>query len=263
MTRDPLRCGCEAMPDWLIELSGKLESPEDDAKEYGHIDLWKMKAMFDIYVELNYHQLKGIPEYKFLWNFEGLPHVKGYLDLYNRVPVINATEIGNLTSNGKGAEGWEFKWSGNADNFSKFLIGDQLTTYFLADDTITCMTNRCFLYPQTYQKKATKVKVGETILDYFERAKSDIRNNPTAYFYDRKYWRNEFDLEAYKLKAKRISTEIVTYIRESKGIEPFYQNKKMLNPWPCDFLRCCENDISDPWNLIKAYKKRGSRKNNV
>jgi hypothetical protein len=91
--------------------------------------------------------------------------------------------------------------------------------------------------------------------------KSDIRKNPTAYFYDRRYWRNEFDLEAYKFKAQRISDEIVTYIKEGKGMIPFYQNKKnCLNPWACDFLRCCENDISDPWNLIEAYKKRSAKR---
>lgn len=234
--------------NYMDRIIGETIDPEDDAKEFGHIDLWKMKAMFDIYVELGYHQLKGETEYGFKWNFDGLPKIKGYIDLRNR-------------SMPDQSDAFEFKWTGNADNFSKFPISDQLMTYFLADPSINSMTNRCFLYPQTYQKKATKVKTGETILDYFKRAKSDIQKNPTAYFYDRRYWRNEFDLEAYKLKAQRISSEIVTYIREGKGMDPFYQNKKnCFNPWACDFLRCCENDISDPWNLVEAYKKRSVKR---
>ena len=247
---------------YMNRIIGETMDPEDDVLEYGNVDLWKMKAMFDIYVELGYHQLRGITEYEFRWKFDGLPKLHGFIDLYNNLPVINANEIDHINAeNSKGTEAWEFKWTGNANNFSKFLIGDQLSTYFLADPKINCIVNRCFLYPQIYQKKSTKVKVGETILDFFERCKSDIRKNPTAYFYDRKYWRNEFDLDAYKLKIQRVSEEIMSYIKEGKGMDPFYQNKKnCLNPWPCDFLKCCENDIKDPWNLVSAYKKKTPRR---
>jgi hypothetical protein len=234
---------------YIKEIIRESMAPEDEETEWGNSDLWKMKAIFDTYIEKEYHLLKGIPEVRFQWNFPDLPRVKGFIDL------CEDPDLGGVIN------AWEFKYTGNPDNFAKFPIGDQLTTYFLAEPKIQKMTNRCLCIPGMWKKKETKKQKSETMLDFFERCKKEVSRNPKESFLDRTYYRNEFDLEGYKEKIKRVSMEIINYIKEGKGMEPFYQNKRAcLHPFRCDFLRVCENNIHDPWALVDAYKPKGGKK---
>ena len=157
-------------------------------------------------------------------------------------------------------KGWEYKYTGNPDNFNRIAIMDQLITYFLSDPKILTMTNRCFCYPGFYLKKGKGSKPAENILDFYKRCKDEALNHPKDVFLDRKYYRNEFDLENYKTRIHRVTKEIVSYIREG-GMDPFYQNKKnCFNPWPCDFLKVCEMDLTEPWTLENAYHKKSPQR---
>jgi hypothetical protein len=226
----------------------KSKMPEDDFKEFGNPDLWKMKAVFDGYILLGLPQKeRGTPEYEFRWNFDGLPKLHGYIDMVH-APTPPAYQ------------GWEYKYTGNPANFDRLLIMDQLITYFIADPRITTMINRCLCYPGIYPGKGRGAKPAENVLDFYQRCKDTVLNSPTTTFLDRTYYRNEFDFDNYKTKISRVTREIMSYIREG-GMEPFYQNKKAcLSPYRCDFLRCCENDLTEPWTLTNAYRKKNPRR---
>jgi hypothetical protein len=232
-----------------IELLIKdTTDPEDEEQAYGHPDIWRMRAMFDAYIAMDLHTLRGIPEYEFRWTDPEYPKVHGYIDLVQLV-----THEDHF--------GWEFKWTGNPDSYGKFLIEDQICAYLIGDPAINRMTVRCFVPPEMRRKQATKKQTGESMLEFYRRMYDDIlTRNFTKYFIDRTYWRSEFNLDNYKNKAARTAQEIMRYIDEA-GIAPFYQNKKnCLNPFRCDFLSVCENDIERPWEM-ECYKKRGERKN--
>lgn len=235
--------------DYIQDLIRETTDPEDEEKKYGHIDIWKMKAMFDAYIKLDFHTVKGITEYEFKWNELEIPRVHGFIDFVHLVTYDEHF-------------GYEFKWTGNPDNYGKFENGEQYMSYFIGDPKITRMTNRCFVSPHVSPKKATKKQSSESIFDFYQRVYDDVlQTNLTKYFIDRTYWRSEFDLDAYKAKAKRVAIEIMKYIDEG-SIEPFYQNRKACrNPFICDFLRICENEISKPWEMTNCYKKRGDKKN--
>jgi len=227
---------------FIEELIKQTTNPEDENKLYGHIDIWKMKAIFDVYIEMEMHTLKGTTEYEFRWNEPDLPKVHGFIDLVEFVAYDHF--------------GYEFKWTSDADNYRKFVIEDQLRAYFIGDPDINRMTVRCFVPPDTRQKSNTKKQLGESIFDFYERMMVDIRKTATErYFVDRTYWRTEFDLEDYKNKAARTAKEIINYLKEG-GIEPFYQNKKACDhPFNCDFKSICENGIKDPF-AMEIYKRR-------
>jgi len=237
----------EMYNDYIESLIKETTDPESEDRQYGHVDIWKMKAMFDAYVKLDLHTLRGITEYEFRWNEPGYPRVHGFIDL---VQLVTHEEH----------FGYEFKWTGNPDSYSKFMMEDQCSAYFIGDPKINRITNRLFVTPDMRQKKTTKKQVGESILDFYQRMYDDILNlNLQRYFIDRTYWRSEFYLEAYKVKAARTASEIMRYIDEG-GIAPFYQNKKnCLSPFRCDYLLVCENNIERPWEM-ECYKKRGENK---
>ena len=242
--RIPIDQAVQKYRDYIEELIQQTMDPEDSELIYGHIDVWKMKAMFNAYVKLDLHTVRGITEYQFKWSEPGFPKVHGYIDLVQLLTYENHI-------------GFEFKWTSNADNYTKLTEGDQLITYFLGDPAIERMTLRCFVPPLLRQKNATKKEKGESMLDLYERMYQDILSkNIYKYFIDRSFWRSEFDLEAYKIKASMIAKEIVSYIKDG-GMERFYQNKRAcFHPFVCDFLRVCENEIREPWNMIDCYKKR-------
>ena len=235
--------------EYIESLIKQTTDPEDDERKYGHSDIWKMKAMFDAYIKMDLHTMKGISEYEFRWNELEIPKVHGFIDL---IQLVTHEEH----------FGYEFKWTGNPDNYGKFENGEQYMAYFIGDPKISRITNRCFVAPHISPRKATKKQSSESIQDFYQRVYDDVlAMNFHKYFIDRTYWRSEFDLEAYKIKAKRVAQEIMRYIDEG-GIEPFYQNRKAcLNPFRCDFLPACSNDMQKPWEMTECYKKRGTVKN--
>lgn len=238
----------ELYKDYIESLIKETTDPEDSERKYGHPDIWKMKAMFDAYIKLDFHTMRGITEYEFRWNEIEVPKVHGFIDLVELVTYEKHF-------------GYEFKWTGNADHYGRFQNGEQYMSYFIGDPKIERITNRCFVPPLVSPKKATKKQSSESIFDFYQRVYDDvIQMNKTKYFIDRTYWKSEFDLEAYKVKAKRVAMEIMRYIDEG-GNEPFYQNRKAcMSPFRCDFLPVCENDIQKPWEM-ECYQKRGERKN--
>jgi hypothetical protein len=236
--------------DYIEALLKETTDPEDEERIYGHVDIWKMKAMFDAYIALGYfHQERGITEYEFRWNEIEYPRVHGFIDLVQLITPEKHT-------------GYEFKWTGNPDNYGKFINGDQYAAYFIGDPKMELMVNRCFVPPDMRPRRATKKQSAESIFDFYQRVYDDIiQMNVHKYFINRKFWVSEFDLGAYQNKAKRVAQEIMRYIDEG-GIEPFYQNtSNCLNPFRCDYLQVCENDILTPWEMTDAYQKRGGNKN--
>lgn len=213
----------------------KTIDPEDEALLYGRPDLWAMKAMFDVYIELEFHTMKGVTEYEFRWDQPEYPKVHGFVDL------VDLTTYDDT-------QGYEFKYTGNSDNYEKWLVDEQLSAYFIGVPQLKRMTVRCFV-PPLY-----KLSKKESIMDYYDRMAKDIRRRSiTEYFISRTYWRNEFDLEAYKQKARMIAHEIVEYLKTG-SIEPFYCNKKAcLSPFPCDFLQSCRYGVFSD----QIYRKRG------
>lgn len=233
--------------DYIEEQIKATTDPEDEERLYGHVDIWKMKAIFDAYIKMDLIGMKGIPEYEFRWNEVEYPRVHGFVDLVELITYDQHF-------------GWEFKWTGNPDNYSKFLMEDQIMAYFIGDDKINRMTTRCFVTPDSRPKRATKKQSGESMLDFYQRVYNDVlQTSFTKYFIDRTYWKTEYDLQAYKVKAKRVAMEIMRYVDDG-GIDPFYQNKKnCLNPFRCDYLLVCENNIEKPWEM-ECFKKRGNKK---
>jgi len=242
--RIPIDQAVQKYRDYIEDLIKQTMDPENPDLTYGHVDAWKMKAIFDAYIKLDLHTIRGITECQFRWSEPDFPKVHGYIDLVKLLTYDNHI-------------GYEFKYTADADNYTKLTEGDQLITYFIGDPAIERMTLRCLVKPSLRQKQATKKAVGESMIDLYERMYQDILGrNIHHYFIDRSFWRSEFDLEAYKAKAKTIAKEIVSYL-EGGGIERFYQNKKAcFHPFTCDFVRVCENEIMEPWNMCDRYQKR-------
>lgn len=230
--------------EYMSDLIDQTVDSEEEDLKYGHIDAWKMKALFDGYIALDFHTMRGEVEKEFRWSEPGLPKVHGYIDYVDLSVYENHI-------------GYEFKYTTDSDRYTKLTIGDQIMTYFIGAPTLQRITNRCFVPPGYRQKKATKKQVGESMLDFYERVLDDVKTcHKTKYFIDKSYWRSEFDLDQYKAKAASIAREIITYIN-MRTMEPFYQNKKACySPFMCDFIRVCENEIYDPENLVDSYRQR-------
>ncbi len=212
----------------------KTIDPED-SDSVGDLDLWKMKALFDGYIELDRHTLKGITQHEFRWNEVEYPKLHGYIDL-----TLREDKFGD-----------EFKYTNNPDWYSeRWNMNDQLSAYFIGMPDLEQFRVICLVPP------ALKMKKNETITKFYARMREDvIQRSITAYFITTTFWRSEFDLEAYKRKAKMVSEEIMHYIVQDpiKLADPFYQNlSACYSPYECDFIHICRSGVM-PENL---YKKR-------
>ncbi len=218
----------------LINAEIEKTIDPEDGESVGDLSLWAMKAMFDAYIENDIHSLKGVTEKRFLWNEPGYPRVKGFIDL---VDIYGF--------------GHEFKYTQSPDWYDRFTMQDQLSSYFVGDPEIIRFDLHLLAYPTIRFKKS------ETITQLYERTKNQIVKASTAvYFIHRSYWREEFDLNAYKNKAKMVCEEIMKYLdmaAESNmdPMYPFYQDFSSCKcPFECDFIDICRTGVV-PYNLFR------------
>lgn len=121
-----------------------------------------------------------------------------------------------------------------------FFMTSQLGTYFLSNDKFEyCVVE----IARTPMLKKSDNEDSET---FGERVFLDVLKRPGFYFigynpkartYGRKFFRNEFNLEALENRYKNIGYEIM----DANERDAFYNNEKMcMKPWQCDMLDICK-----------------------
>jgi len=197
-----------------------------------------MFALFEAYIKLDKHLLKGIPQYEFKWQEEDYPRIHGYIDLMQ----YDDSEGGRIA--------WEFKYTGRPDAYDHFSLQEQLSTYFIGVPFLQRITVRCIQVPQLRMGK------NESNQDFHQRVYNDVLARPKHYFMDTSYWRSEFDLEQTKFRAKMVAQHAQELVRMG-DVKYFIQNigPSCVMPQPCFYLPICESHgvISD--TLYKTREK--------
>ncbi len=180
---------------------------------------------------------KGQTQKEFRYREADLPEIHGFMDFIPNVPDTVA---------------YEFKYTERPDSYTRFTLQDQLSTYFLANPDLRRFTCRTITVPQLRMGK------NESGATYRERVYDDAMKRKDHYFIDRHYWRSEFDLDAQRVKIRRIAADIVRYLDLGGGIEEFYQTihpATCFLPQPCDYLKICENGVVSD-QIYKQKEKR-------
>jgi len=200
-----------------------------------------MLGLFKGYHEREFDSMKGITQSHFKWSEEGYPHITGYMDLktYDKI-------------------GYEFKYSLKPDAYSeKFIVQDQLATYFLGNPMLERITMRVIRVP------GLRFAKNETPEDHQERVYKDFLNRPMHYVIDTSFWRSEFKYDEIREKYKMIASEIQRYI-ELGGMKYFYQSNGPntcfgettgTNVSNCEYLPICESGVVSD----QLYRKREIR----
>ena len=206
---------------YLVEKEGRKEIPQE---------LGKIHALSRAYCESPYIEVKGQTQAEFHWDFPDFPRVHGYGDLLVQLSTDPACWI------------YEFKYSTNPDNYSKFTMSDQLSTYFLG------MPDAVKAIVRVFQVPAMRQGANEEMGAFVERVYSDIKGRPRHYVKDNSYWRSEFaeDMEMVKTKARLINEDIHRtlhlFSEGGLGVGAWMQNKQAcFSPFPCHYLPICEN----------------------
>jgi hypothetical protein len=191
------------------------------------------------YEEKEFNTLKGKTQSHFRWREDGCPQVTGYLDL-----EVYDEKIA-----------YEFKYTSKPDAYSnKFVIQDQLATYFLGKPNLERITLRAIRVPELRLAK------NESHKDYRERVRQDFISRPLFYIHDYNYWRNEFNYNELREKYRMISQEILSLI-DKGGQKYFYQSNGPNTCFGettgtavgnCEYLNICESGVVSD----QLYKKR-------
>jgi len=221
----------DANPLAPIKKAYSIERESEDKVER---DLAALEGVFTWYIGSEYAEMKGRTQYHWEWKEPDYPRLQGYLDLM----YPNEDSIA-----------YEFKYTGNPDNYSRFTLQDQLSAYFLGVPTLQRITLRAI---QTPTLKPTK---GESQNQYIERVLIDCKRQPKKYVTDTHYWRSEFDLEAYREKARWVAKEIVEAC--DRGEKGCYQNlNACYAPGQCEFLKVCEGGGAVSETLYRYKEKK-------
>ena len=200
-----------------------------------------MLGLFKGYKEKEFDTVKGITQSRFEWREEGYPHIIGYMDLktYDKI-------------------GYEFKYSSKPDAYKeKFIVQDQVATYFLGNPTLERITVRAIQVPQLRLAK------NESLEDYQDRVYQDFLNRPLHYINDTSFFRNEFNYDEIREKYKMIANEIQRFI-ELGGMKYFYQSNSPQTCFGegtgtmvsnCPYLQICESGVVSD----QLYRKRELR----
>ena len=250
-------CGIELivkpLPMKLGEILGKILDEFHNEKDIGTTPLDHLRdeeGNFPIQIEAilgllkgyrdkEYDTLRGKTQSRFQWREEGYPQITGYLDL-----EIYQEKIA-----------YEFKYTSKPEAYSsKFIVQDQIATYFLGKPNLECIILRAIQVPQL------KLAKNESHEDYRERVRQDFIARPMHYIHDTGFWRNEFNYEELKEKYKMISQEIMELI-EKGGQKYFYQSNGPSTCFGettgygvsnCEYLPICESGVVSE----QIYKKR-------
>jgi hypothetical protein len=229
-----------------LHSSKHVESPNLDKLRDSEGNLpyqvMAMLGLFKGYKEKEFDTMKGITQSYFKWSEDGYPIIHGYMDL-----EIYDESIG-----------YEFKYSARPDAYkSKFIIQDQISTYFMGNPSLKRITMRVIQVPQL------KLSKNESLIDYRDRVYRDFLARPMYYIHDTSFWRNEFDYDQLREKYKMIASEIQRYI-EMGGMKYFYQSNGPQTCFGegtgkgisvCEYLKICESGVVSD----QLYKKREAR----
>jgi hypothetical protein len=132
-----------------------------------------------------------------------------------------------------------------------FSMYEQMGTYLLGSPKLESIQSVCLVAPVVRFKKTEK------ITEVYERNLEHCTKGITNHIIQRNYYRNEFDFELIKRKAKMIALEIAWYLKQGAEImDPkyyWYQNRQgCYSPFECEFLPICKSGVV-PENL---YEKR-------
>lgn len=188
------------------------------------------------YTELNKEGPFGHPQFEFRWNEDGYPKVHGYIDMPQYL------------DGGSPTIAYEIKTTQRPDSYSKFIVQDQLATYFIGLPSLQRMVLRVVLRPMF------RLGRKESNTDMINRVKNDIIKMPKKYITDISYWRSEFDLQETKKRARRISNEMLELIEYNDDWVFYPTSNRMtcITPSQCDYLSICQSGvISDT-----IFKKR-------
>ena len=191
-------------------------------------ELSKIRALQLYLIESPFAEIKGQTQCEWFWREPDYPQLHGFLDLLTTIPTI----------------AYEFKYSGSPDIYaSKFIVSDQLSTYFLGMPNLQRITLRAIRVPTLRPKK------DEQEQDYINRMYEDIKRQPHHYIIDTNFFRSEFgeDMEETKEKARFMVREIAQSVEafSSSGMAAFYQNKfSCYKPTPCPYLPLCEGSTT-------------------
>jgi len=232
----------EKMKDrFPVKLEPSITDSSKDSDGNLPFQIMSMLGLFKGYKEKEFDSVKGITQSRFEWREEGYPHIIGYMDLktYDRI-------------------GYEFKYSSKPDAYKeKFIVQDQVATYFLGNPSLERITVRAIQVPQLRLAK------NESLEDYQDRVYKDFLARPLHYINDTSFWRNEFNYDEIREKYKMIANEIQRFI-ELGGMKYFYQSNgpntcfgettgtAMSN---CQYLPICESGVVSD----QLYKKREIR----
>lgn len=212
---------------WL----SKLEDYKDIFKSNGEVswELVALEALLRNYVESGYGDIKGVTQYEFntVFGTDSMFNIHGYLDLVT-----------------DGKMGWEFKYTGNINNYTMFHISPQLSTYFLGVDGIDKMTLRLLEVPGV--KKTKK----ESMEDFAARTNEYCKKAIKGSVRDMSYWRTEFNTDRWRSTLAVVAGEIKDLL--DKGIVAFYQTGNRMNCWSCQFFKICSDNIISE----QLYRKR-------
>lgn len=205
------------------------------------IQIEALIGLFQGYHEKEFDSTKGQTQAYFQWMEEGYPQIHGYIDLVEET------------------WGYEFKYSSRPEIYnSKFIVQDQIATYFLGDPSLERITLRAIQVPQLRLGK------NETHENYRERVHQDFLSRPLYYIKDYNFWRSEFNYDELREKYKMIANEILGFI-ELGGKKYFYQSNSPNTCFGettgtgisnCEYLDICNSGVVSD----QIYKKREVRK---
>ena len=208
-------------------------------------ELAAIQALSDYYGQSDYAEVKGTPQAEFRWILPDYPEVHGYIDLLVKL------------SSDAPCWAYEFKYSQQPDNMlNRFVMSDQLTTYFLGYDNLQRITVRAFQVPMLEPGRDKNMD------SYTKRVYNDIVSRPKHYIKESTFWRSEFrdDMEMVKVKANLINEDIHRtphlFSEGGLGVGAWIQNKlSCFVPSPCQYLPICENgNISDDIYIKREVK---------
>jgi len=186
---------------------------QDEEDSYKLQELTGLYSLLEYYSASAYGEMKGIAQKEANLDLDNGWYLTGKLDLY-----IDAIA-------------YEFKYTGRPDGYSKWVLEDQLSTYFLMLRELQRITVRLITVPSIRLGKK------EPIEEYAKRISIDVGRRPRHYINDVNYWRNEFDLDAHRDRITRITEEIDA----ERLFYPTSYRTACFMPGPCEFLPACES----------------------
>jgi len=182
------------------------------------------------YTTKEFDSMKGKTQSYFRWMEEGYPVIHGFMDL-----MIYDEKMG-----------FEFKYTKKPETYSsKFIMQDQIGSYFLGNSKIERITVRTIQVPELRLAK------NETIEDYTQRVTNDFISRPLHYIHNTSFWRSEFNYDEIRERYKMIANEILRYI-EMGGMKYFYQSNSPQTCFGertgtavsnCEYLNICSSGV--------------------